>query len=721
MKHVITITCSVFLLLLVSCGTDSLSPTSKDGKNDENKVCVTAGYKDVTEISVTLSGYANLTSDMTGDIKMGVVCSTNPVPDLKNGIMKTTRELNADNLFSVSISGLQCGEKHYYRAFVYRNDVYTYGEIKSFETLDINASVTTEGASGITENAATITGSLSFSPKANLSAKKGFYVSSTNSSKPDKWYSASSGFSTQLTNLEYGKTYYYMAAAIINDLVFTGSVKSFSTETIEVSVSTGDAKNVSEHKATVLGTIKKTKPYDRLTQEAFIIYSSKNNTLDELKKNNSYNIRKPLQPSGNGEVSLYLEDLTQSTQYYYVIGFTIGGFEFWGDVKSFTTTKITVSFSNLRISDINELSAMFYGTVSYNVIENLPISASLCYSQYKPSQDQSRSFGQTINLNGLPSNGKITQIIEGLRPSTRYYCALYVQIGESSFLSDIFDFTTPTITATLQITSIETKSYHDITVNGKLVYSTVCDLNTLGVKLEGEIEKGLWKGSGSKPLVFSAIELFSDGSFRANLPGCTPTISNSVVFYATILDQKFYSERISFVPPLPDNYKVFTFGHRSDDPQSITINGKFVSYKNNTVAITDPTYGEGRSVVIDGIEIRYYIGSNTINNTSIVEYYLRAVQIIAPSGKRIKSVLCERPHYVSVTDDCRIDCVINDSNVTQLLNTSKHIIPILDYASNANHFDHAYWAGTVDMVTIRNGNGEAYGGFGSKFAIELGD
>ena len=125
-----------FILFLSGCGTDSLTATSKEEKNDKSKICVTGGYENVTENSALLFGYANLTSDMTGDIKLGVVCSTNPVPDLNNGIMKTTRELNADNVFSVSVTDLLSGTKYYYRAFVYRNNIYTYGEIKSFETLN---------------------------------------------------------------------------------------------------------------------------------------------------------------------------------------------------------------------------------------------------------------------------------------------------------------------------------------------------------------------------------------------------------------------------------------------------------------------------------------------------------------------------------------------------------------------------------------------------------
>lgn len=112
-----------FLLFLVGCTQEQLAPESKEEKNDLRKVCVTVGYRDLTESSITLSGYANLTIDMTGAIKLGIVCSTKSIPDQSNGKSRTTTELNVDNQFFVSFSGLENETKYYYRAFVLRNEV----------------------------------------------------------------------------------------------------------------------------------------------------------------------------------------------------------------------------------------------------------------------------------------------------------------------------------------------------------------------------------------------------------------------------------------------------------------------------------------------------------------------------------------------------------------------------------------------------------------------
>ncbi len=690
-----------FVLFLSGCGTDSLTPTSKEGKNDKSKVCVTAGYKDVTEISATLSGYANLTSDMTGDIKMGVVCSTNPTPDLNNGIIRTTRELNADNLFSVSISGLQCGTKHYYRAFVYRNDVYTYGEIKSFETLDINASVTTEGASGITENAATISGSITFSPKANLSVKKGFYVSSTNSTKPEKWYSANTGFSTQLTNLDYGKTYYYMAAAIIDDLVFTGAVKSFSTEAIDVNVTTGNATNVSEHKATVSGIIKKAKPYDRLTQEAYIIYSSKNNSLEELKKSSSYNIKTILTLNSNGEISLDLDNLLESTQYYYIVGYSIGGFDFWGDVKSFTTGTIDAGISIDSIMDISELSATVKGSFQYHTIEDFPISINLYYSETYSEQESLNRWGNKTELN-RSSDGKLVHVIQGLAPSHTYYAMLSITIDNKVFYSKVKSFTTPTISVTLSVNSLDIRSFYDIKATGEVKTHTVCDPSSLGYSIKGEIRDGKWSYSSyygyRYESVYFEVNQGTNGQLTGVLPVCTPEKEMQIRFVATLSEQEFFSEWVAFTPPPQNNDGIIIYFNKSGNSPSVIvqIDGKSVDIR--PISIENPQYGaKGISYQFDSFEFQYYINYHEFGYPICTDIIINATE-----GKKLHSVIFFSPEYNRYDSQfSRLHCNSGKSGL---------LFPDFNYGQNSYYLHYsdystlyrAFWVGDTTQLIIDN-------------------
>ena len=224
------ITClSIFFCM--SCSIEPYGPTSKEEKNDTQKVCVTGGYHDLTESSVTLYGYANLTSDMTGDIKLGIACSTDLLPDQKNGISLTTKDLNAENQFFVSFSGLKSETKYYYRAFVFRNNIYTYGEVKDFVTPPLTPIVVTKSYSSI-DNCVTLTGTVSPS-STRLSATIGFFWG--DAPDPRQWVDATGDttFSTEINDLIPGKTYYYKAAVRYRGIEYYGEVKTFSVFVFE--------------------------------------------------------------------------------------------------------------------------------------------------------------------------------------------------------------------------------------------------------------------------------------------------------------------------------------------------------------------------------------------------------------------------------------------------------------------------------------------------------
>ena len=118
--------------LLFSCQTPIV--------NDPNAICVTAEAYDITATKATLSGYANLTSDMTGTVKLGFIVSTDPNPSINNSSIYYSEELSANNKFTTLFANAKPSTQYYYKAFVLRNDIYQYGEAKSFMTSEIHVS-----------------------------------------------------------------------------------------------------------------------------------------------------------------------------------------------------------------------------------------------------------------------------------------------------------------------------------------------------------------------------------------------------------------------------------------------------------------------------------------------------------------------------------------------------------------------------------------------------
>ena len=266
MKHsliIAVIGLFVATLLTVSC--------EKQIENEPEAICVTADATNITETTAVLSGFANLTSDMTGAVELGFVISEQPVPSLDNGWKEHTKELDSKNKYSKQIKGLSPNIKYYYRAYVLRNEVYMYGEIRSFNTDTPTILVSTGDAQDIADKSAVLTGELSINSKDKLDISAGFYYSTSASSTKETLisegkkivfpydYSVQISFSQKIINLSPEATYYYMAFANVGGIAVYGEVKSIATNMVavtSVSVSKSSLTLTEGDSETLVATVK---------------------------------------------------------------------------------------------------------------------------------------------------------------------------------------------------------------------------------------------------------------------------------------------------------------------------------------------------------------------------------------------------------------------------------------------------------------------------------
>lgn len=236
---------SVFIAVF-SCSGEKIDPISGGAsKNDPKSVSVTGDANNITETSASLSGFANLTSDMTGDVVLGVCYSTDPNPDQKNGVSTTTNELGSNNKFTVEATGLLPDTKYYYKAFVHRNSIYTYGDTKTFNTLRLNASVTAEDASNVFADMATLNANFQLEAKGKISPSDVcFFIGSDNSlemlkqngQKYDASFTENNKFSVLINNLTGNTKYYYVASINFSGTILYSNIQSFTTAKVEVNV-----------------------------------------------------------------------------------------------------------------------------------------------------------------------------------------------------------------------------------------------------------------------------------------------------------------------------------------------------------------------------------------------------------------------------------------------------------------------------------------------------
>lgn len=209
---------------------DVLSFTTVDIQADVN----TGDAISVTEFNATLTGSLVDRSDdrFSKGIYFFYSTSAADVTTLKNLGIKVRAEYLGDGAFETAISGLEPGREYYYVAYLRVYDAEFFGEIKSFTTKAISADVSAPGASDVSFHKATLCGSLDSASNYSLETRSWFLW--TDDSSSDKWTKVSSTlvdgvFNAQLTGLESGKTYYYVACISLYGYEFRSPVVAFTT------------------------------------------------------------------------------------------------------------------------------------------------------------------------------------------------------------------------------------------------------------------------------------------------------------------------------------------------------------------------------------------------------------------------------------------------------------------------------------------------------------
>lgn len=120
--------CIVFIL---SDGTEIQVPYY----NEEAKLAVTGEYTDLSSNSVNVYGWSFHQKDEPGlSAVYGIEYSSS---NLTTPQRQEAKSKDSSNKFCCQISELHYNTQYYYRAYVYFNGIYSYGEVKSFTTLDI--------------------------------------------------------------------------------------------------------------------------------------------------------------------------------------------------------------------------------------------------------------------------------------------------------------------------------------------------------------------------------------------------------------------------------------------------------------------------------------------------------------------------------------------------------------------------------------------------------
>jgi uncharacterized protein (TIGR02145 family) len=192
----------------------------------------TTAVTSITSITATSGG--NVTNSGGATITTrGVVWSTSNEPTIESEIGMTTND-SGEGVFTSSLTGLSPGTTYYVRAYATNSSGTGYGNIITFTTTAILPTLTTSSATRITFTSTSSGGYITYDGGSSILSKGVCWSSSSSSPTIALSTKTSDGsgegvFTSSLTGLSPGTTYYVRAYATNSIGTAYGSVVSFNT------------------------------------------------------------------------------------------------------------------------------------------------------------------------------------------------------------------------------------------------------------------------------------------------------------------------------------------------------------------------------------------------------------------------------------------------------------------------------------------------------------
>ena len=283
----------------------------------------TSAATNVGSRTATLNG--NLT-DMGGSSSVQVYFQYGTTTSYGSTTPAQTK--TSTGVFSADITGLSPSTTYYFRAVAQAGGITVYGNPLTFTTGTTRLTLQTNDATAVAANSATLNGYLSdlgTSTSAQVYFQYGTTLALT-STTPPSTLTAPSAFSFPLSGLLANTTYYFRAVAQAGGTTAYGTVKSFTTEVGNLSVTTGGATAIGSTTATLNGTLTGLGAFS--SAQVYFEYgttTSYGNTTASQSR------------SSLGSFSASISGLTPNTTYYFRAVARAGGTTVHGSSAVFTT------------------------------------------------------------------------------------------------------------------------------------------------------------------------------------------------------------------------------------------------------------------------------------------------------------------------------------------------------------------------------------------------
>ena len=285
-------------------------------------------------------GGGNVTSnDGTYIIVKGLCWATHETPTSNDSYLE---EGSGVGSFSATMTGLNWSTTYYVRAYAVTPSGTVYGEQQSFTTRDGIPTLTTDSITSITAISATCGGNITDDGGLSVTARGVCWSTSPNPTVSDSNTTNGTGtgsFTSSITELQIGTTYYVRAYATTNAGTGYGEQVSFTTRNGIPTVTTTEITNIEGTYANGGGNITDDGGL-AVTARGVCWSTSPSPTLANSHTTNG---------SGAGSFSSYMTGLTMGTTYYVRAYATNSFVTVYGNQLSFTITNDEPAYVDLGL------------------------------------------------------------------------------------------------------------------------------------------------------------------------------------------------------------------------------------------------------------------------------------------------------------------------------------------------------------------------------------
>ena len=398
-------------ILLVTGGLLSSCNKSDDGPKLD-KITVTVSEVNATATTAKFIGVVERESKAPADAIVGIEYST--AEDF-SGADEVT---GLDKQFSEKVTGLLISTTYYYRTFVEKKGQRTYGDVESFTTNSVSASILTVDASSTTavivcEVDPEVAGSSTLMAGIELSADETFADYETIAAET---ISKEGQYTISLEGLALN-TYYYIRPYIEQAGSRTyGKVQAFATTGVKFNL------NVTLEKALlrVHGNVE----VDEADMDVITV-GYQVSTDSEFSDDATSDVVIPAEQYGNYDSGNQFNRRKPSTDYYYRSYVLIDGEYYYNDSSTHTTDALEVKAYNIISSTAKTASALpMIDAWDLTGIDEMGLA-------YSTSADF-LTTGTGISYTAMqedPFFGGYMLALSGLTPATGYYYTYYIKRG----------------------------------------------------------------------------------------------------------------------------------------------------------------------------------------------------------------------------------------------------------------------------------------------------